>query len=70
MGGDFPGGPVVKNMPSNAGDTGSIPGQGTKITHAMMQLESLHAATTEPLRSRAFELQQSARTPQQRSRAK
>ena len=27
---DFPGGPVVKNLPSNAGDTGSIPGQGTK----------------------------------------
>ena len=23
---DFPGGPVVKNMPANAGDTGSIPG--------------------------------------------
>ena len=28
---DFPGGPVVKNLPSNAGDTGLIPGQGTKI---------------------------------------
>ena len=25
---DFPGGPVVKNPPSNAGDTGSIPGLG------------------------------------------
>ena len=24
---DFPGGPVVKNPPSNAGDAGSIPGQ-------------------------------------------
>ena len=23
---DFPGGPVVKNLPSNAGDMGSIPG--------------------------------------------
>ena len=32
--GDFPGGPVVKNLPSNAGDTGSIPGRGTKIPHA------------------------------------
>ena len=32
--GDFPGGPVVKNLPSKAGDTGSIPGQGTKIPHA------------------------------------
>ena len=25
---DFPGGPVVKNPPANAGDMGSIPGQG------------------------------------------
>ena len=24
----FPGGPVVKNPPANAGDTGSIPGLG------------------------------------------
>ena len=25
---DFPGGPVVKNPPVNAGDTGSVPGPG------------------------------------------
>ena len=25
---DFPGGPVVKNLPANAGDVGSIPGMG------------------------------------------
>ena len=25
---DFPGGPVVKNPPANAGDTGSNPGPG------------------------------------------
>ena len=25
---DFPGGPVVKNPPANAGDMGSIPGLG------------------------------------------
>ena len=25
---DIPGGPVVKNSPSNAGDTGSVPGLG------------------------------------------
>ena len=31
---DFPGGPVVKNPPSNARDAGSIPGQGTKTPHA------------------------------------
>ena len=32
---DFPGGPVVKNPPSNAGDTGSIAGRGTKIPPAV-----------------------------------
>ena len=26
--GNFPGGAVVKNLPANAGDTGSIPGPG------------------------------------------
>ena len=45
-------GPVVKNQPSNAGDSGSIPGRGTKIPHAEGQL-SLSAATTEPTRSGA-----------------
>ena len=25
---DFPGGPVVKNLPANAGDTGSVPDPG------------------------------------------
>ena len=28
---DFPGGPVVKNPPCNAGDEGSIPDWGTEI---------------------------------------
>ena len=32
---DFPGGPVVKTSPSNAGGAGSIPGWGTKIPHAL-----------------------------------
>ena len=32
---DFPGGPVVKNPPSNAGDVGSILGLGTKIPHVV-----------------------------------
>ena len=36
--GDFPGGPVVKNPPANVRDEGLIPGQGTKIPHAMGQL--------------------------------
>ena len=34
---DFPGGPVIENLPSNAGDPGSIPGQVTKIPHATGQ---------------------------------
>ena len=35
---DFPGGPVAKNPPSNGGNVGSIPGQGTKIQHAVGQV--------------------------------
>ena len=34
----FPPGPAVKNLPSNAGDEGSILGQGTEIPHATGQL--------------------------------
>ena len=33
---DFPNGPVVKTLPSNAGGAGSIPGWGTKILHAVL----------------------------------
>ena len=40
---------MVKNPPYNAGDAGSIPGQGTKIPRAMGQLNP-HATTTEPAR--------------------
>ena len=36
--GDVPGGLVVKNPSSNAGNTGSIPGGVTKIEHAAGQL--------------------------------
>ena len=31
---DFPGGTMNKNLPDNAGDTDSIPGQGAGIPHA------------------------------------
>ena len=44
--GDFPGGPVVKNPPCNAGDSGLILGQGTKIPHTVKQLYP-HATATE-----------------------
>ena len=42
--GNFSGGPVVKNQPANAGDTGLIP--AGKIPHGAGQL-SLWAATVE-----------------------
>ena len=31
----FPGSPVVRNLPSSAGDVGLIPGGGTKIPHTL-----------------------------------
>ena len=34
---DFPAGPVVKTLPSSAGNAGSIPGQGAKIAYACGQ---------------------------------
>ena len=49
---------MVENLPSNAGDVGSIPGQGTKIPHATGQL-SPHATATEPAH-----LKERARVPQ------
>ena len=45
---DFPGGPVVKNLPSNAGYVGSNSCQGTKIPLALEQLNPW-ATTTEPM---------------------
>ena len=44
--GEEPGGPVVRSLPCNAGDLGSIPVQGTKIPHAEQQL-SLYIASRE-----------------------
>ena len=43
---------MVENPPANAGDVGSIPGQGTKIPHAVEKLSPC-AATTEPVHSGA-----------------
>ena len=39
---------MVKNPPANAGDSGLIPGWGTKIPHAAEQLRP-GATTTEPV---------------------
>ena len=40
--GDFPSGPVVKTLPSNAGGVGLIPGWGAKIPHALWPKKSKH----------------------------
>ena len=53
---DFPGVPVVRNPPSNAGDASSISGPGTKIPYAIWQLR-LNTTTTEPTHSGTCTLQ-------------
>ena len=60
---DILGGPVVKNLSSNVGNMGSIPGWGTKIPHTIGQL-SLHVTTREDctLQQRVHMLQQRAST--------
>ena len=42
---DFPGGPVVKNLPPTAGNAGLIPGWGAKIPHAAGQLSPCTTTT-------------------------
>ena len=60
---DFPGGPLVKNPPSNQWDKASIPGCGTKIPHAAEPL-SPHTTIKKPECSRAHALQQAKPMPQ------
>ena len=55
----FPGGPVVNNSPSKAGDVGLIPGQETEILQIEGQL-NLCAAIKQPAHHNE------APTPQQR----
>ena len=52
--GTFPGGAVVKNLPANAGDTGSIPSPGR--SHILWN-NWAHAPQLLSLRSRAYEPQ-------------
>jgi len=61
--GDFPAGPVVKNLPSSAGEMDSVPGWRTKIPQAALKLTP-QAATTEPTDSGAPTLQERALVPQ------
>ena len=56
--GDIPGGPVVKTLPCNAGDVGSVPGrgesggegrwEGAKILHAMWDGQTRQNTTGSP----------------------
>ena len=48
MGGDFPAGPVIKNLLYGSGGAGSIPGTGTKIPCDTAQL-SPPVTATEPM---------------------
>ena len=46
---DFPGGAVAENLPSKAGDLGSISSQETKIPHAKLQLLRPHTTNRESM---------------------
>ena len=69
--GDFPGGLVVKNLPCNDRDAGSIPDCGTKIPHAVEQLVSPGTTTREFLCHNEIShmMQQRLRMPQPRPEA-
>ena len=41
----LPAGPMVKNLASSAGDEGLIPGLGTKVPHAVVQLSPYPTTT-------------------------
>ena len=60
-GSELLGGLVVQNLPSKAGNMGSVPGQGIQISHAVGQL-SPPAAATEPMHH-SEELREAARPP-------
>ena len=69
---DFPGGTVVKNLPANAGDTGSSPGPGrshmprSNWAHAP-QLLSLRSRAREPQLLRPCATTTEARVPRARA---
>ena len=52
----FPGGPVVKNLPANAGDTGSIPALGR--LHMPPGQLSPYTTAIEPAHPRTYAPQQ------------
>ena len=60
----FPGGPGAGNPPANAGDSGSVPGQRTKIPHGCLCVATTEASalswcsTEEPPQWEAWAMQQ------------
>ena len=56
--GDVSGGPVVENPRCNAGDSGSIPGQGTKIPSAKEQLSPHATARRSTCCNKSFQMLQ------------
>ena len=60
--GDFPGGPVVQNLPCNAGDVGSILGRETKIPHAARQLSPCATVKTQHSQKRKREREREKET--------
>ena len=48
---DFPGSPVVKSLPSNAGGAGSISGQEAKIPHASQRKKN---PKTKPMKQKQY----------------
>ena len=63
---DFPGGPLVKNLPCNAQGTGSIPGQGSKIPTCLRATEPTCHNQKVCVLQRDFMMQQRPRLPQRR----
>ena len=53
---DFPGGPVIKTMPSTAGGAGSTPGQGTKVLYASGYSQKLKKIIKNDSRCLPFEM--------------
>ena len=53
---DSPGGPVVKSLPWNAGERGSIPDQGSKIKHALERLSHSHRSLYAAAKTRGSQM--------------
>ena len=60
--GDILGGPVVKNLPSNVGGLGSLPGWGAKMPHVRGQL-SYRTRTHAPHQEKLMQLKEDSGQP-------